>query len=212
MTIGISYLTSNAFWRAAMDSTIFDILEAIPGHNIELFGHGQSPVREPVGGHPKHLHLDSAFFEYRFEGPVGILTYVVETGHSNGALHGVQGSRGQGQFGRVDQFSLLGLDGDEWSWEDALSIVDQEGDSIFFHVRTVHGSKQNSSDGLRPVFSNRCRRPDECVVFRATTAASRAEAEKHVQDAYLEDDPHRLMVCGYRPFSDSDEAGADGAQ
>ena len=86
MTVGISYTTSAAFLRAAMDPTALDILEAILGPNIELFGQGQSLVKEPVGGHPKHLHQDSAYFEHRFEGPVGILTYVVDTDLVNGAL------------------------------------------------------------------------------------------------------------------------------
>ena len=54
MTVGISYFTSAAFLRAAMDPLTLDILEAILGPNIELFGSGQSLVKEPVGGHPKH--------------------------------------------------------------------------------------------------------------------------------------------------------------
>ena len=86
MTVGISYFTSAAFLRAAVDPTALDILEAVLGPNIELFGSGQSLVKEPVGGHPKHLHQDSAYFEHRYEGPVGILSYVVDTDLVNGAL------------------------------------------------------------------------------------------------------------------------------
>ena len=53
MTVGISYFTSAAFLRAATDSTALDILEAVLGPNIELFGNGQALVKEPVGGHPR---------------------------------------------------------------------------------------------------------------------------------------------------------------
>ena len=165
-----------------------------------------------MGGHPKHLHQDSAYFEHRFEGPVGILSYVVNTDLSNGALHVVPGSHRQGQLQHVDTFSHLGLDEDEWPWEAALPISGKTGDSIFFHVRTVHGSKQNHSDEARPVFINRYRRPDDYAIIRATTTANRAEAERRAQGARREDEPQGLMVRGFRPFSDSDETGTDGAQ
>ncbi len=212
MTVGINYLTSAAFLRAAVDPTALDILEAILGPNIELFGNGQSLVKEPVGGHPKHLHQDSAYFENRYEGPVGILSYVVDTDLVNGALHVVPGSHKQGQLRHVDTFSHLGLDEDEWPWEAALPIVGQAGDSIFFHVKTIHGSKQNHSHTPRPVFINRYRRPDDYAVIRATTTSNRAEAEKLAQDARRENEPQGLMVRGFRPYAGSDEVGTDGAR
>ena len=212
MTVGISYFTSAAFLRAAVDPTALDFLEAILGPNIELFGNGQSLVKEPVGGHPKHLHQDSAYFEHRYEGPVGILSYVVDTDLVNGALHVVPGSHNQGQLPHVDTFSHLGLDEDEWPWEAALPIVGQAGDSIFFHVKTIHGSKQNHSHTPRPVFINRYRRPDDYAVIRATTTSNRAEAEKQAQHARRENEPQGLMVRGFRPFSDLDGVGTDGAR
>ena len=212
MTVGISYFTSAAFLRAAVDPTALDILEAVLGPNIELFGSGQSLVKEPVGGHPKHLHQDSAYFEHRYEGPVGILSYVVDTDLVNGALHVVPGSHQQGQLRHVDTFSHLGLDEDEWPWEAALPIVGQAGDSIFFHVKTIHGSKQNHSHTPRPVFINRYRRPDDYAVIRATTTSNRAEAEKQAQDARRENEPQGLMVRGFRPYAGSDEVGTDGAR
>ncbi len=212
MTVGINYFTSGAFLRAAVDPTALDILEAILGPNIELFGNGQSLVKEPVGGHPKHLHQDSAYFEHRYEGPVGILSYVVDTDLVNGALHVVPGSHKQGQLRHVDTFSHLGLDEDEWPWEAALPIMGQAGDSIFFNVKTIHGSKQNHSDTPRPVFINRYRRPDDYAVIRATTTSNRAEAEKQAQDARRENEPQGLMVRGFRPYAGSDEVGTDGAR
>ena len=212
MTVGISYFTSAAFLRAAVDPTALDILEAVLGPNIELFGNGQSLVKEPVGGHPKHLHQDSAYFEHRYEGPVGILSYVVDTDLVNGALHVVPGSHKQGQLQHVDTFSHLGLDEDEWPWEASLPIVGQAGDAIFFHVRTIHGSKQNHSQTPRPVFINRYRRPDDFAIIRATTTSNRAEAEKQAENARRENEPQGLMVRGFRPFSEADGVGADGSR
>ncbi|MDE0430135.1 MAG: phytanoyl-CoA dioxygenase family protein [Caldilineaceae bacterium] len=210
MTVGVSYQTSAALLRAAMDPAALDILETILGPNIELFGNGQSLVKEPVGGHPKHLHQDSAYFEHRYEGPVAILTYVVDTDLVNGALHVVPGSHQFGQLRHVDTFSHLGLDENEWPWEAALPIVGQAGDSIFFNVKTIHGSKQNHSNTPRPVFIIRYRRPDDYAVVRATTTANRAEAEKRARQARRENEPQGLMVRGFRPYADPDGAEADG--
>ena len=209
MTVGISYETSAAFLRAALDPTALDILEAILGPNIELFGKGQSLVKEPMGGHPKRLHQDSAYFEHRYEGPVAILSYVVDTDLVNGALHVAPGSHKYGQIRHVDTFSHLGLDEDEWPWEAALPIVGQAGDSIFFNVNTIHGSKQNHSDTPRPVFINRYRRPDDYAVIRATTTVNRAEAEKRAQQARRESEPPGLMARGFRPYTDPDGAESD---
>ncbi len=212
MTVGINYLTSAAFLRAAMDDTALDILEAILGPNIELFGNGQSLVKEPVGGHPKHLHQDSAYFEHRYEGPVGILSYVVDTDLVNGALHVVPDSHKQGQLRHVDTFSHLGLDEDEWPWQVALPIVGQAGDSIFFNVKTIHGSKQNHSDTPRPVFITRYRRPDDYAVIRATTTANRALAEQRAQQARRAEEPQGLMVRGFRRYEDANGAENDGSR
>lgn len=199
MVLSINTMTSAAFLRTAMDDRTLDLVAAIVGPNVELFGYGQCLYKEPVGGHPKHLHQDSSYFEHRFEGPVGILSYVVDTDLVNGALHVVPGSHRLGQLQHVDTFSHLGLDPNEWPWERSLPIVGQAGDSIFFHVRTIHGSHENHSDKPRPVFINRYRRPDDYVVISATTTANRAEAEKRAAEAKKESQ-RGLMVRGVRPL------------
>ena len=201
MVLAISYQTSAAFFRSAFDPHLLDIVEAVVGPNIELFGMGQCLYKEPVGGHPKHLHQDSSYFEHRFDGPVGILSYVVDTDLVNGALHVVPGSHRMGTLHHVDTFSHLGLDPDEWPWERALPICGQAGDAIFFHYRCIHGSKENHSDKPRPVFIHRYRRPDDYVTISATTTASRAEREK--QAAEVKKTGQRgLMVRGFRPHEE----------
>ena len=201
MVLAISYFTSAAFFRSALDDRAIDIVEAILGKNVEVYGNGQCLYKEPVGGHPKHLHQDSAYFEHRYEGPVGILNYVVDTDLVNGALHVVPGSHRLGQLKHIDTFSHLGLDDDEWPWERALPIVGKAGDSIFFNVKMIHGSKQNHSDTPRPVFINRYRRVDDYVVIGGTTTANRAEAEKRAAEAKKTNEQRGLMVRGFRPYT-----------
>ncbi len=199
MVLAVNYYNSAAFFQSAYDAKCVDIAEAILGPNIELFINGQCLYKEPVGGHPKHLHQDSAYFEHRYEGPVGVLNYVVDTDLQNGALHVVPGSHRMGQLNHIDTFSHLGLDEHEWPWQRALPVTGKAGDSIFFHVKTIHGSKENFSDKPRPVFINRYRRADDYVTVSASTAANRAEAEKRAAMASKENQKG-LMVRGYRSF------------
>jgi phytanoyl-CoA hydroxylase len=200
MVLGINYYTSGAFFRASFDDRAMDIVEAILGPNVEMFMNGQCLYKEPVGGHPKHLHQDSAYFEHRYDGPVGILSYVVDTDLVNGALHVVPGSHRLGQLKHVDTFSHLGLKEDEWPWESALPIVGNAGDSIFFHYRTIHGSQENHSEKPRPVFINRYRRPDDYIAISATTTENRASAEQKTDQAKRNDQQRGLMVRGFRPY------------
>lgn len=197
MVLGIGYQTSAAFFRSAFHPLTLDIAQAILGPDIELFGNGQCLYKEPVGGHPKHLHQDSAYFEHKYEGPVATLTYVVPTDLQNGALHVVPGSHTLGQIAHIDTFSHLGLDGDEWPWERTLPVCGQPGDTIFFHVRTIHGSKENHSETARPVFIHRYRRADDFVTVRGTTAQNRAENEQRTEEAKKENQ-RGLMVRGFR--------------
>ena len=203
MVLAVNYQTSAAFFQSACDGTAADIVEAILGPSVEIYGNGQCLYKEPVGGHPKHLHQDSAYFEHRYQGPVGILNYVVDTDLVNGALHVVPGSHQLGQLKHIDTFSHLGLEEDEWPWESALPISGNAGDSIFFNVKTVHGSKQNMSDKPRPVFINRYRRTDDYVVIGGTTTTNRAASEKRAAEAEKakkEASDRGLMLRGFRPF------------
>lgn len=199
MILPVNYQTCGAFTQSALDATTLDLVEAIIGPNIELFLDGQCLYKEPVGGHPKNLHQDSAYFEHRFDGPVGVLNYAVDTDLRNGALHVVPGSHHFGTLRHVDTLSHLGLDAEEWPWERAVPICGEAGDAIFFHYKTIHGSKKNNSDKARPVFIHRYRRPDDYVTIDATSAKSREDKEKHEAEASKQNQ-HGWMVRGVRNF------------
>jgi len=199
MVLALSYFTSAAFLQSAFDPRAVDLVEAILGPNIELFLNGQCLYKEPVGGHPKHLHQDAAYFEHRFEGPVGILSYAVDTDLVNGALHVVPGSHKMGVLKHVDTFSHLGLDEDEWPWERSVPITGRAGDAIYFNVKTIHGSKENHSQKPRPVFINRYRAANDYVVIGASTVMKREEAEKRAAEAKKENQ-RGLMVRGFRTY------------
>lgn len=197
MVTSAGYTSSAAFFRSALDESLLDIVEAIVGPDVELFMDGQCLVKEPVGGHPKMLHQDAAYFEHKFDGPVAVLNYAVDTDLNNGALHVVPGSHKLGNLKHIDTESHLGLDLDEWPWERAMPIEGKAGDAIFFHVKCIHGSKPNWSPSPRPVFIHRYRRPDDFVVIHASTTDNRAAAEQHQAEA-AKDQQKGFMVRGLR--------------
>ena len=85
-----------------------------------------------------------------------------------------------------------------------MRIDGRAGDSIFFHYRTIHGSKENHSDKARPVFINRYRRVDDYVTVSATTAENRAEMEKRASEA-SKSMQRGFMVRGFRKYEAEDE-------
>ena len=141
MCLNVNYQNSGALFASALHKPTIDLVEKILGPDIELFGSGQSLYKEPCGGHPKMLHQDGAYFEHKYQGPVAMLTYAVDTDLEKGALHVVPGSHKLGSLTHVDTFSHLGLDLNEWPWESATPVEGKAGDSIFFHINTIHGSK-----------------------------------------------------------------------
>jgi phytanoyl-CoA hydroxylase len=199
MVLAANYRTSSAFFRSAFDPKTVDLVAEILGENIELFMDGQCLYKEPVGGHAKNLHQDAAYFEHRYEGPCAALCYAVDTDLNNGALHVIPGTHKMGVLKHIDTASHLGLDENEWSWERALPVVGKAGDAIFFHVKTVHGSKSNFSSAPRPVFIHRYRRADDYVVVGATTTENRALAEQRAREARKENQ-QGFMVRGVRYY------------
>lgn len=200
MVLGMRYTTSAAFFHSAFDARLLDVVEGIVGPDVELFMDGQSLYKEPVGGHPKNLHQDGSYFEHKYDGPVAILNYVVPTNEVNGALYVVPGSHKLGMLRHIDTSSHLGLDPDEWPWEKALRIDGEPGDAIFFHVLTIHGSKENHSEKARPVFIHRYRRPDDYVVVDAHNVEDREKLEKMKAEA-RKDQQQGFMVRGVRRYS-----------
>ncbi len=201
MVLAFNYQTSAAFFHSAFYPRTLELVKAALGPDVEIFGEGQCLYKEPVGGHPKNLHQDSAYFEHRYEGPMAMLSYVVDTDLVNGALHVVPGSHKLGQLKHVDTFSHLGLDENEWPWEKSIPVIGEAGDAIFFHVRTIHGSKENHSQNSRPVFIHRYRRADDYVVVSATNEENRAEAEAKAEKMRKEEQLG-FMACGIRRFED----------
>merc|ERR1712046_195172 len=101
MVLGLDYYNSSALFQAANDKRCLDIVEGILGPNIELFSKGQCFYKEPLGGNPKLMHQDSAYFEFEEQGVVATLNYAVDTSTAinNGPLYVVPGTHKIGGYG-----------------------------------------------------------------------------------------------------------------
>jgi ectoine hydroxylase-related dioxygenase (phytanoyl-CoA dioxygenase family) len=198
MTIPMNYKKSAAFLHSALDSRVLDLAEQIHGPDVELQNDGQCLVKEPAGGHPKHLHQDAAYFEHRHEGPMALLGYCTDTNLENGCLHVVPGSHRFGLLEHEDTFSHLGFSEQTWPWEDALPLEGEAGDAIFFHVNTIHGSKPNHSNERRGVFIHRYRNVHDYVVVSGATVEARKEKEE-LRDQVSGQDQKGWVVRGFRP-------------
>jgi hypothetical protein len=202
MMLALGYRVSAALLASAFEPRAVALAEAVLGPDLELADEGQVMYKEPVGGHPKHLHQDSAYFIHRYQGPMAFLTYGVDCDERNGCLRVVPGSHRNGLLPHVDTFSHLGLDPAEWPWERSLPILGRAGDTIVFNVDCIHGSQENHSHAARPTFIHRYRRIDDYAVVSGASVAGRAEADR--ARTARKRNQRGIVVRGFRTFVDED--------
>ena len=167
--------------------------------------------RERPGGNPKYLHQDSAYFMFAGGGAVATLSYACNTSGAldNGPLYVVPGSHRFGHLPHRDTPSHLGVDS-SWSFDDALRIDGAQGDTIFFHIHTLHGSTPNRSPSPRATFINRYLEAADYQAFFATDARMRQERraayERGVAEGRLPTKERGLMVRGMREWREDGPA------
>ena len=92
----------------------------------------------------------------------------------------------------------------EWSFDDALRIDGAAGDTVFFHIHTLHGSTPNRSPAPRPTFINRYIEAGDYQAYFATDARMRerakAEYEEAVRSGALPPKERGIMVRGAREW------------
>jgi phytanoyl-CoA hydroxylase len=132
---------------------------------------------------------------------VGTLNYAVDTSRAlnNGPLYVVPGSHREGYVAHIDTESHLGLDEKLYSFDEAVCVDGKAGDTLFFHVHTVHGSTPNFSNKPRPTFINRYIHPDDVQTIHATSAAMREEGERGEAEMPVKE--RNYLVRGRRKWS-----------
>ena len=123
---------------------------------------------------PKNLHQDSAYFMFAHDGAIATLSYATDVSLAldNGPLYVVPASHRLGHIRHVDTPSHLGVPSAEWSFDDALRIDGKAGDTVIFHLHTLHGSTPNRSPAPRPVFINRYLSASDYQTYFATECAA----------------------------------------
>lgn len=171
------------------------------------------------------MHQDGAYFEFEKEGPVGTLNYACDcsTELDNGPLYVVPGSHKHGYtllswqlalscsnltaqhlvghryIAHKDTESHLGLPEDQFSFDNAVPVNGKAGDTLFFHVHTVHGSTPNRSQHPRATFINRYVDPSDRQTIHATSVALREAGEAGKADMPVKE--RSFMVRGRRAWT-----------
>ncbi len=161
-----SYTLAASHFQAAIDPRMLDLLEAMIGPSVELFGQGMCMYKEPGGGMEKALHQDAPYFYHRDHTVVTGFIHLLETNNDNGALHVVPGSFKLGLIEHVDTPSHLALPASEFPLECAMPIYGRPGDVVLFNYLTVHGSGLNYSDKPRPALCTQYRSGADEQVWR----------------------------------------------
>ena len=138
---------------------------------------------------------------------VATLSYTRRTdlATDNGALYVVPGSHKFGHLPHIDTPSHLGLPAEDWSFDDGLVIEGDAGDTVFFHIHTIHGSPPNRSPRPRATFINRYIAADDYQAYFATDTDMRVRARTEYETALargeLPKKERNLILRGRRPWS-----------
>lgn len=128
------------------------ILRALLGESVRLHG-SKLNLKSPGFGSPVEWHQDWPFYPHTNDDLLAVGVMLDDTTVENGALYIVPGThRGptydhhgaDGHFCGAMDFAASGL-----RFEDAVPCVGPAGSCSFHHVRTVHGSAQNTSSRPR---------------------------------------------------------------
>ncbi len=170
--IHLTYRTSAALLRFAIDEGIVAALKPILGDEIELFGQGQCLLKPPLSPFEKHWHQDDAFFPHARGFQVAALMYLQDTDEESGALRVVPGSHLAGLTHHSDSESHLDSGPPD---QQSISLPGAAGDVILLHGFTVHGSAGNNGNDWRYVALNRYRSAGDFVVSTGTSVETMAD-------------------------------------
>ena len=167
-----------AFARALKNPNLLGILQRMVGPNIVLRG-GKLNIKAARGGSPVEWHQDWAFYPSTNDDLLAVGIYLEDGTPDNGPLLVVPGShRGptldhhaHGYFVGAVSPETLGTLPDQ-----AVALTGPAGACTFHHVRTLHGSAQNTSAQDRPLLLFEVLAADAFGLTQMTSWADRQAA------------------------------------
>ncbi len=142
------HLVNPIFAEFARSPKLLGILRDLLGASVRLHG-SKLNLKAPGFGSPVEWHQDWAFYPHTNDDLLAVGVMLDDTTVENGALYIVPGTHKgptydhhgtDGRFCGAMDFEAAGL-----RFADAVPCIGAAGSCSFHHVRTVHGSAQNTS-------------------------------------------------------------------
>jgi hypothetical protein len=140
------------FYDFARSQALVDCLRNLIGPAARLYG-SKLNLKAPGYGSPVEWHQDWAFYPHTNDDVLAVGVMLDDTSVENGAMYVIPGThKGQTYDHHGDDGHFIGAMNPETCGVDFSKAVACEGPAgscSFHHVRTIHGSAQNTSDQSR---------------------------------------------------------------
>jgi ectoine hydroxylase-related dioxygenase (phytanoyl-CoA dioxygenase family) len=180
----------SAVWlRALLQPRFLEITNAILGQDVVL--HHTKLFQKPAEkGAPFPMHQDWSYFPSLLDTMMAGVIHVSEADEAMGCLRVVPGSHKLGRLAQSDGQTNAEFS-DKYPIDEALAVVAEPGDVVFFNYMTLHGSKPNQSDRIRKTVLVQMHAGNDTI----------EEGNTHPNE--------RLVLSGWNTYSKRSLAGAD---
>jgi hypothetical protein len=176
----------------ATNPDLLDMTEQLIGPDIIMF---QTAIfhKKAVSGGRAPYHRDGKYYPIRPLAATNVWIAVTPSTIENGCVRCIPGShktRDPGKHhwtdGTGDELFRIELDASEYNEADAVPIVLEPGQMVFFDVMTIHGGTPNTSGMARTGFSIR--------YYPASSYWDRSSAVNHAETAQYNDFTRRPLI------------------
>lgn len=146
------HVVNPVFYDFAKSKALTDCLRALIGPSGRLYG-SKLNLKSPGYGSPVEWHQDWAFYPHTNDDVLAIGVMLDDTTVANGAMYVIPGTHKGPTFDHhgPDGYFTGGMDPETCGvdFSKAVACEGPAGSCSFHHVRTVHGSAQNTSNRPR---------------------------------------------------------------
>jgi phytanoyl-CoA hydroxylase len=146
------HVVNAVFYDFAKSKALTDCLRALIGPSARLYG-SKLNLKSPGYGSPVEWHQDWAFYPHTNDDMLAVGVMLDDTTVENGAMYVVPGSHRSETYNHhgADGYFCGAMDPETCGVDFARAVACEgpAGSCSFHHVRTVHGSAQNTSNRPR---------------------------------------------------------------
>lgn len=147
-----------AFWEFAAESRSADAAADLCGPDVKFY-HSKLNFKWPEGGHRFDWHHDIPAWPHTDYSPVSVGLYLEDCDEAQGPLLAIRGSHEEPLHSMYDRDGNWTLRIPEEAlaagWQDrVMTLTGPAGAAVLINCRTIHGSRANRSNRMRPLLLN----------------------------------------------------------